>query len=258
MTGKVFRDQAKKPAMGQAHPMRTNREFDLGFDAKVLVACDDQENMRVWTYILRDKGIGVLLATTLDEAMRLWAEQIPDLIVIDMYSEQEGIELSIRLRDETIAPILFFCAQNDEALFLEAYQAGADECAMKPIRPPLLWSKVKAWLRRSWTVPVEGLDILQSGDLKLDPSHRRVTLADATSIRLTALEFRVLNLLMSHPGWVMKTEDIVMRVWGYYGNGDSNLLKNVIYRLRRKIEPDPKNPRFIHTEVGLGYRFYPN
>ena len=94
--------------------------------------------------------------------------------------------------------------------------------------------------------------------MHLDPAKRQVTLAEGKVVKLTTLEFRVLHLLMSHPGWVMKTDDILQRVWGYYGNGDRDLLKNVVYRLRRKIDPDPNHPRFIFTEAGLGYRFQPN
>lgn len=238
--------------------MRTNGRFDTAYEVKVLVVSDDQETGRVWSYILREKGLFVILTSTAAEAMQIWADQIPELIVIDTHSELDGIQLTTELRKETIIPILMFTPRANETHILEAYQAGVDECAVKPISPALFWAKARAWLRRSWTVPAEGLDSLQAGELRLDPSRRQVTIAEKNAIKLTTLEFRVLHALMSHPGWVLKTEDIITRVWGYYGSGDSNLLKNVVYRLRRKIDPDPNHPRYIHTEAGLGYRFQPN
>lgn len=104
-------------------------------------------------------------------------------------------------------------------------------------------------------MPAESLDIVHAGGLHLDPTRRLVINENKETFKLTNLEFRLLHLLMLHPGWVFRTEDIIQKVWGYYGNGDSNLLKNVVYRLRRKIDPDPGNPRYIHTEAGLGYKF---
>jgi len=235
--------------------MKLNEGFDPGMEVRVLVASDDPDTARVWAYLLREKGLSVQLAASTGEALRLWEEQIPDLIVIDTHSDPEGLQTLGQLRAETIVPILFITSRNDEAHILEAYQAGADECAVKPVSPALFWAKVRAWLRRTWSVPAEGLDSLQTGELRLDPAHRQVVLGQEQVVKLTNLEFRVLHLLMSHPGWVMNTDDIVQRVWGYYGNGDRDLLKNVVYRLRRKIDPDPQNPRYIFTEAGLGYRF---
>lgn len=238
--------------------MKPSNGFDPGVDVKVLVVSDDPDTGRIWSYLLREKGLGVQLASSAEEALRIWNEYIPDLIVIDTHFDLDGIQATLLLRAEAIAPILLFTPHNNEAHILEAYHAGVDECAVKPVSPALFWVKVRAWLRRAWTVPAEGLDSLQAGALRLDPAKRQVMLGTEEAIKLTNLEFRVLHLLMSHPGWVMKTDDIVQRVWGFYGNGDSNLLKNVVYRLRRKIDPDPNNPRFIYTEAGLGYRFQPS
>ena len=238
--------------------MKLSEGFNPAMEVKVLVVSDDPDTGRVWAYLLREKGLSVQLAAAAGEAMQLWEEHIPDLVVIDTHSDVEGLQALSQLRAETIVPILFITSRNDEAHILEAYRAGADECAVKPVSPALFWAKARAWLRRTWSVPAEGLDSLQAGELRLDPAHRQVVLGQEQVVKLTNLEFRVLHLLMGHPGWVMKTDDIVQRVWGYYGNGDSSLLKNVVYRLRRKLEPDPQNPRYIFTEAGMGYRFQPN
>lgn len=224
--------------------------------ARVLVVSDDYDSARIWSFILQEKNIETTISSSQEEALQVWLDIIPDLIVIDMHSSEfDGISLSSQIREQGVVPILLLTPRNNETHILEAYQAGVDECVVKPISPALFLVKAKAWLRRSWSMPAESLDLLQVGRLRLDPTRRLVTTEDEQTINLTNLEFRLLHLLMTHPGWVLTTEDIVQKVWGYYGNGDSNLLKNVIYRLRRKIDPDPANPRFIHTEAGLGYKF---
>ena len=140
-------------------------------------------------------------------------------------------------------------------LMHEAYQAGVDECVAKPVGPALFLAKVKVWLRRSWTVPAETLEVVQSNDLYLDPYARQVKRASGERVRLTNLEFRLLYLLMKNPGRILESDYIVGLVWGYHGEGNSHLLKNLVYRLRRKIEPDPNHPLYLHTEPGVGYRF---
>ena len=227
-----------------------------GMQAKVLVISDDHDSARIWCHILNEKNIDATILSSPEEALQVWSEMIPDLIVIDIYSRGfDGVGLVGQLREQGVMPIILLTAINNETHILEAYQAGVDECVVKPISPALFLVKVKAWLRRTWSMPAESLDMLHVGGLRLDPTHRQVTTENEQIIKLTNLEFRLLHLLMTHPGWVLTSEDIVQKVWGYYGNGDSSLLKNVVYRLRRKIDPDPGNPRYIHTEAGLGYKF---
>ncbi|MGB7093120.1 MAG: response regulator transcription factor [Anaerolineales bacterium] len=227
-----------------------------GMQARVLVISDDHDSARIWCHILNEKNIDATILGSPEEALQVWSEMIPDLIVIDIYSRGfDGVGLVGQLREQGVMPIILLTAINNETHILEAYQAGVDECVVKPISPTLFQAKVKAWLRRTWSMPAESLDMLQVGGLRLDPTHRQVTTEDERVVKLTNLEFRLLHLLMTHPGWVLTSEDIVQKVWGYHGNGDSSLLKNVVYRLRRKIDPDPGNPRYIHTETGLGYKF---
>ncbi len=223
---------------------------------KVLIVCDDPEIGRIWAHCLRQRRSEAVIFGSAEEAMSGWAEEFPDLIVIDVNSSQlDAIELCRHLRTEAVVPILIFTPRNNEAHILEAYQAGADECVPKPISPALFLAKVRVWLRRSWTFPAEALDTLQIGEMRLEPMRRMVIMEGGSEVKLTTLEFRLLHLLMNHHGWVMETDDIIQRVWGYNGEGNSALLKNLVYRLRRKIEPDPSEPRHILTEAGLGYKF---
>jgi len=225
-------------------------------EATVLIVSDIPGAGQAYAYSLRQKGLDVHLATSAGESLETWSTQSPDLILIDSHSEAlNELELCEQLRAEAVVPILVFASRRDEGHLLAIYKAGADECVPNPISLPLLHAKVCAWLLRSSVMPVEAFETLQVADLCFEPLRRRVTLADSSVIRLTGLESRLLYLLMSHPGWVFETENIVARVWGHYGVGDSVLLKNVIYRLRRKIEPDASKPRYIHTEAGVGYKF---
>jgi DNA-binding response OmpR family regulator len=109
-------------------------------------------------------------------------------------------------------------------------------------------------MRRSWTVTVEGLNSVKAGKHRLDPNRRSLINPEGTEIKLTNLEFRLLHLLMNRPGSVFSAEALVESIWGGYGNGDQILLKNVVYRLRRKIEADPGRPVFLQTGQG-GYSF---
>ena len=227
-----------------------------GVQARVLLISDDYSTARIWSHILNEKNIDATLLGSPEEALQVWSETIPDLIIIDAYAREfDGINLVRQLREQGVVPIILLTPVNNETYILETYRAGVDECVIKPVSPALFQVKVKAWLRRSWSMPAESLDVLKAGGLQLDPTRRQVITDDQQTINLTNLEFRLLHLLMSHPGWVMTTEDIVLKIWGYHGNGDSSLLKNVVYRLRRKIDPDQGNPRYIHTEAGLGYKF---
>lgn len=226
--------------------------------AKVLLVTDDSQIGRVWAYALGEMGLEVALAGSADEAMTRWADEVFDLVLIDAHTSQlDIIDLCQRLHAEAANLILLLTPRTDEAHLLEAYQAGADECISKPISPSLFLAKVKTWLRRSWTLPTEALDALQAGDLQLDPTRRQVVTPTGSVVKLTNLEFRLLHLLMSHQGQVLDSNLIIDRVWGHTGGGDTVLLKNVVYRLRRKIEPDPSQPRYIQTTAGEGYSFQP-
>ena len=226
--------------------------------AKVLIVCDDPDTCQTWAYCLKQKGVEVITSGLAHKVINQWTEEIPDLVVIDVNtSQQEGLVLCRRIREEMIIPILLFTPQNNESHILEAYQSGVDECVPKPVSPALFMAKVKVWLQRSWTVPAESLEVVQISHFKLDPHSRQLIKPPDKGIRLTNLEFRLLYLLMKNPGRILETEYIVERVWGYHGEGNSHLLKNLVYRLRRKIESEPSTSFHIHTEPGIGYKFQP-
>lgn len=227
-------------------------------NARVLLVSDDPEMRGIWAYALRQRRVEVVLAGSARDALDRWAEGTFDLIAIDVCTSQlDGIDLCRRLRAEAANPILLLTPGRNEAHVLETYQAGVDECIVKPVSPSLFLAKIGAWLRHSWTVPAEALNGLQVGDVRLEPARREVVTATGSVVRLTNLEFRLLHFLMVRRGQVLEPDVIIDRVWGYAGGGDSAALKNIVYRLRHKIEPDPSRPRYIQTVAGEGYTFQP-
>lgn len=222
---------------------------------KIFVVCDQSDTAPVWGYMLRQKGLSVILETSSEKAIDRWSSEITDIVVIDIdVPHEERMELYRRFRAVSVTPFLLFLPAYHESEILQAYAAGVDEVLIKPISPAVFLAKIMAWTRRSWTVAVDGLNLVNAGKHRLDPARRSLINPNGTEVKLTNLEFRLLHLLMSRPGRVLSAEDIVQSIWGEYDNGNQVLLKNVIYRLRRKIETDPSNPVLVQTGPG-GYYF---
>ena len=222
---------------------------------KVFVVCDQRDTAPVWGYILRQQGLSVLIESSVEKAVDRWSTEMTDLVVIDLNVDHaERMELYQRFRAVSVAPILLFLPTYHETEILEGYHAGVDDVVVKPVSPAIFLAKILAWMRRSWTVPIDNLSLVRAGRHRLDPTRRCLIHSDGMEIRLTNLEFRLLHLLMSRPGFVFSLEEIIESIWGGYGNGDQVLLKNVVYRLRKKIEEDPGRPLFLQTGQG-GYSF---
>lgn len=223
---------------------------------QVLLISDDAQVGRMLAFALRqiELDCSMLEFAALARAQRPW--RVFDLVVIDVSGPgPDGIELVRQMRDRVANPILLFTSNRDEAHVLDAYEAGVDECVVKPLGPQMFLAKVRAWLRRSWAIPGRPVSHLELGVMHLDPARQEVSHQQGSPVRLTNLEFGVLYLLMSHPGQTLPAHTIVQRVWGLTGEEDGALLKNVVYRLRRKIEPDPRHPRYLQTVGREGYLF---
>ena len=217
---------------------------------RVFIVCDQDATAPIWGYIIREKGLVAILETSVQRAMERSAEEIPDLIVVDLNAPHtQRMELCRKLRSMSASPILLFLPYNNETEILEAYQNGVDECVVKPISPAIFLAKIIAWSRRSWSEPMTPR---QTGKLRLDPSRRSAVGSNKQDIKLTNLEFRLLHLLMSRPGYVFPAEEIIQTVWG--AEGDVIVLKNVVYRLRKKLEEEVGDSHLIKTWPG-GYSF---
>ncbi len=225
---------------------------------KLLVVSSSMKTGPLWAYTLQENKFDVILESDPARTLRRWSEESPNLVLFDVNDPGTMVLSIIRLlREESNVPVLLLTSMKPEEYILEAYEAGVDECIIKPISASLFHAKIKAWLRRSWSVPMDVLDPLRVGSVYLVPAERKVTINDGSPIHLTNLEMRLLYIMMNRPSRTVSAEDLIQRVWGYSGDADNTVLKNVIYRLRRKIESNQGSPVIIHTVAGIGYRFEP-
>jgi DNA-binding response OmpR family regulator len=222
---------------------------------QALVISDDADLRDFTAYVLRRAGLAVAPATGLRQAAETWLENPVDLVVACAQLPGGVAEGVSALRAVTEVPILVLMeapAESDTAAILSA---GADLVLTLPVGPQVLMAYCHAFLRRTGGIPAFTLPTLDLGDVVLDPAARTVKSGDREPQRLTQLEFRLLYVLMTNRDQVIPSEAIVERVWGYTGTGSRELVRNLISRLRSKIETDPGNPRFIQTVSGLGYQF---
>ena len=223
---------------------------------KILIISDEPETAKIWGFSLSQVGMDVRLIGIHEDAMQTWSEELPDIIIIeDFNAEVEELDLCRQLRMETVVPILYLTAKPEEGFLLETYRAGADETIPFPITPRLFQAKVKAWLRQTQSLPLAALEELKRNGFLLNVESRKLTTLTGQVIHLSVLESRLLYILFSAPGKAFEANKLIERIWGYYGEGNNNLLKVLIYRLRRKIEPDPSKPRYLVTVGNLGYKF---
>ena len=138
---------------------------------------------------------------------------------------------------------------------LNYFEAGADLVSIRPYSVRVLLAQIRATLRRSSGIPFFTLPTLTQQDVQLDPSNRTVQVGEQEPKRLTHLEFRLLYTLMTHVGQIIPTEQIVEHVWGYAGEGNRELVRGLVQRLRSKVEANPREPQYIITEMGIGYYF---
>jgi DNA-binding response OmpR family regulator len=159
------------------------------------------------------------------------------------------------LRGATEVPLILLLDDVGESAHVALVRTGVDLVLMRPVSPLLLAAYAQSVLRRAGAAAAFAVPTLDLHEIALDPTTRSVRLADAVPRRLTQLEFRLLYLLMTHRGQVLPTDLIVERVWGYSGEGDRDLVRGLISRLRKKIEADPDSPVYIQTVPGIGYLF---
>jgi DNA-binding response OmpR family regulator len=225
----------------------------------ILIFGDDVKSVNILTFILRQEGYDVTSVVDRTQADRALSDHLADLLILD----EDSIEDDLLRRIETIRggssiAMLLLCNPVPERDLIYAYEAGIDDYVLKPFGYEMLLAHVYAQLRRARVVPSTLVPNLQTGNLNLDPERHTVTLANGQSRQLTNLEFRLLYCLVMNRGHVLSTETIIEKVWGYTGEGDRNLLKSLISRLRSKVEPSPREPKLIMTVPGVGYTFNPN
>ena len=226
------------------------------FKVKVLLISDDSEAGELLTYNLKQHGLEVVFLDNDQQAIKQWQTDVYAMAIINECNGLlDSLALCASLHQEASAPILLLTYERNELYSLKAYRAGVNECVIKPIGSRLLLAKVMAWLRSNGAVPTDSLTDVAVGGLCLEINQRYLRLPGGRCVNLTNLEVRLLHLLMSHHGQAVETAVIVEYVWGYRNTDDTDLLKHVVYRLRRKIESNAAHPTYLRTKAGAGYIF---
>ena len=223
--------------------------------ARILLVDDEVAIQRAVAPLLRSRGYEVEVAGTGTEALKLFSERPPDLIVLDLgLPDLEGTEVCRRIRSTSRVPIVVLSARGAEADKVNALDLGADDYVTKPFGPEELLARIRVALRRlaSEDEPASGL--FRAGDLAIDYDRRRVTRGE-TEIRLTPKEFELLSLLVRHFDRVLTHRTILKAIWGPNAVEQPEHLWTLIAQLRKKIEPDPTHPRYLLSEPWVGYRF---
>lgn len=221
-----------------------------------MLLAQNSDEKAVLSLVLQRAGLAVTSSGNLDRAMRSWLDRPADLVLVAMDGDPRAHVL--RVRSETEVPVGVIVDTIDEDSHVDLIRSGADLVVPRPFSARLLIAQIQALMRRARSVPLFSLPTLSQAGLTLDSGVRTVQLAGLTPRRLTHLEFRLLYTLMSHRGQVMPTEVIVERVWGYSDRGDKELVRGLVSRLRSKVEPEPRNPKYILTVPGVGYSFDPD
>ena len=222
---------------------------------QVILVSHSPDERDILTYLLKHTGLSVATSPELSRVTARWLERPSDLIVIAWHDGSELMSAIQNLRAVTQVPLLLLSANLNEEQHCQLLQVGVDIVLLRPVAPRLFVEYVRNLLRRTQTVPTFVLPHLNMTEIQLDPDTRIVKVQDQEPSRLTQLEFRLLYVLMINRGQVIPIDIIVERVWGYSGESSRELVRGLVSRLRRKIEPDPQVPRFIQNVPGTGYLF---
>jgi DNA-binding response OmpR family regulator len=222
---------------------------------QAIVIARDPDEREILTFVLRHAGLAVASSGELQRVLANWLEHPADVILISAGGQDKLVEDVTSVRDVTGVPLLLVVDAPPEDELCAALQAGADLILSRPVAGRVLAAYVQTLVRRSGGVPSFILPRLDLQDVTLDPATRTIEVSGQEPHRLTQLEFRLLFVLMTNRGQVIPTDVIVERVWGYAGQGERDLVRGLVSRLRRKMEPNPDQPRYIETVQGVGYRF---
>ncbi|MGB3713193.1 MAG: response regulator transcription factor [Candidatus Promineifilaceae bacterium] len=222
---------------------------------QAIVIAGDSEDRDFLSFVLRHSGLAVAQTAETQHGTSALRDYPVDLIVLVLNPRDASVPEIKEVRAITQAPIILLVERLTEGEHCALLDAGADIVLEKPVSSRILTRYTHMLLRRAGTVPASVLSIIVAGDLSLDPTSRHITQADHEPHRLSPLEFRLLFLLMTNRNQVIPIDTIVERVWGYSGDGNRELVRGLVRRLRRKIETDPAGRQYIENLPGIGYLF---
>jgi two-component system KDP operon response regulator KdpE len=220
---------------------------------RILIADDDPQMLRALRITLTARGYDVVTASDGKMALDAAISTHPDFVVIDLgMPGLTGIEVIEALRGWSQVPVLVVSGRSESWDKVEALDAGADDYVTKPFSADELLARIRALSRRSTGTPET--PVVTFGDVVVDLSSRVVTRAGST-VRLTPTEWSLLDVLLRNPGKLVTRENLLTEVWGPQFTTDTGYLRLYISQLRKKLEPEPSTPRYLLTDMGLGYRF---
>ncbi len=230
---------------------------DIKAPGKTILVVDDEPRMVEFiTMNLELEGFRVVRAANGYEALEKAARDMPDLVILDiMMPHMDGFDTLKSLRETSQVPVIFLSAKGEESDRIRGLDLGADDYITKPFSTRELVSRMKAVLRRTEpAISTSGSDIVVDGELRINFDHRKV-IAHGQEIRLRPTEYRLLYQLVTNAGKLLTHETLLSRVWGTEYRDEDQYVRLYVTYLRQKIEKDPKNPKYILSERGLGYRF---
>ena len=222
---------------------------------KVLIVEDDLALSDVLSFTLRRAGFEVLTAHDGRHALTVWEQENPALLLLDLnLPKLDGLAVCRHIRTHAPTPIIMLSVRGGDEAVVQGLEMGADDYMVKPFSPTQLVARVRAVLRRTGNAALTP-GLLHAADLTLDRARLEVQRPSAEPVepvRLAPLEMRLLEALMLNAGQVLTAESLISTIWGAEG-GDRTMLKQLVYRLRAKLEPNPAQPRYIETVPGVGY-----
>ncbi len=224
--------------------------------SKVLVVDDEKLIVKGIRFSLEQDGMEVDTAFDGEEALEMINEKEYDMVLLDlMLPKMDGLEVCQNIRGFSDVPIIIITAKSEDMDKIMGLEYGADDYITKPFNILEVKARIKAILRRNAkNNSDEYLRILEKGDIKMELDGRRLFVS-GEEISLTAKEFDLLELMVGNPNKVFSREELLNTVWGYEYPGDVRTVDVHIRRLREKIEPNPGEPRYVHTKWGVGYYF---
>ena len=225
---------------------------------KILIVEDEQSIARIISAILNANGYETILARTGTEALSVVSSNCPDLVILDLgLPDMDGMEILRSLRGWSSLPVVVVSARTHERDKVDALDAGADDYLTKPFGTDELLARVRTALRHTRTATgndeVARQGTYTVGGLVIDYNKHQV-LVDGVNAKLTLSEFRIVALLGKHAGKVLTYDFIIRELWGPRADNNNQILRVNMANIRRKIEKNPAEPRYIFTEVGVGYR----
>ena len=234
--------------------MNAGGRIDSGARGRVLVVDDDLALAEMLGIVLRGEGFEPVFCFDGSEALRVFRESRPDIVLLDlMLPGKDGVDVCRLIRAESGTSIVMLTAKSDTVDVVLGLEAGADDYIVKPFKPKELVARIRARMRRNEDPASAELQI---GDLVIDVSGHSVCRGEL-NLSLTPLEFDLLLCLARKPGQVFTREALLEEVWGYRHSADTRLVNVHVQRLRAKIEHDPERPDFVLTVRGVGYKAGP-